>query len=374
MIAEKERTEIDILTNPDVSPCLSIILPTHVRYPHFKEDKQKLKELLQKAEQYFETNYSKAVALLMINKVYELANSIDFHFHSRSRGLGIFVSPDAEKIVHFPFPVKERIVIGDTFETRDVILTETYKLDYWVLCLNEKSIRLFKGEGMHLEEVNDTNFPTEFIDEYDEPRSNRGSSFSYSLKGMKDKSVIKEERFSAFLRIIDRKLSSYLDLKSKLILSGGKKNIADFEKISERSEKIIAKVIGNHDYNNFKTFSGLVWDQAMNYMDQKNEIIFKKFVEAYGTGLAAWGIGNVWEAAIEGKGMTLLVEKDFSHTGFLAKNEYKLLFDPPNILHKIITDSVDDVIEIIMKKGGNVVFFENGKLDDYGNIGLLLRY
>ena len=374
MITEKETSEIDLLTGVDVSPCISIIFPTHLRYPHFKEDKQKLKEMLQKVENYLEINYPKAIAVPMINKVFELANRIDFYFNTRSKGLGIFVSPETAKIVQFPFTVKEKIVISDTFETRDIILLENYKLDYWVLCLNEKSIRLFKGEGMQLEEVNDTNFPTEFVDEYDEPRSNRGSSFSYSLKGMKDKSVIKEERFSAFLRIIDRKLSTYLNIKSKLILSGGKKNISDFEKNSERAEKIIAKVVGNHDYNNLKAFTDLIWEQVMNYMNPKNEIIFKQFVEAFGTGRAAWGIESVWRAAKEGKGLTLLVEKDFSHTGFVAKNEFKLLYRPPNTLHKNITDSVDDVIEIILKKGGNVIFLENGKLDAYNHIGLLLRY
>src|SRR3990172_2414486 len=122
MIAEKVKTEIDVLTNPDVSPCVSIIFPTHVKYPQFKDDKQKLRELLLRTEDYLEINYSKGIALPMINKVYALANSIDFYFHARSKGLGIFVSPDVAKIVRFPFTVKEKVVIADTFETRDIIL------------------------------------------------------------------------------------------------------------------------------------------------------------------------------------------------------------------------------------------------------------
>ena len=121
-------------------------------------------------------------------------------------------------------------------------------------------------------------------------------------------------------------------------------------------------------------FSDLVWEQVLNYLNQRNEIIFKQFVEAYGTGMATSGIENVWKATKEGKGLTLLVEKDFSHAGFLAKNEYKLLLHPPATLHKIIADSVDDVIETILKKGGNVIFLENGKLNEYDNIGLLMRY
>ena len=374
MIAVKEKKEIELMTSPKVSPCVSIIFPTHMRYPHFKEDQLKLKKMVQSAEDYLSMNYTEAIAQPMRKKVQALAGSIDFNFHSRSKGLGIFVSPDAAKIIHFPFPVKEKLVVSDNFETRDVILAETYQLEYWVLSLNERALRLFKGKGMEIVEVNDDNFPTEFVDDFDEPKPSRGSSYSSSLKGMKDKSLIKEERFTAFLRIIDKKLQSYLNLDSKLILSGGKKNIVYFEKVSEHKEKVIAKVAGNHDYDNLKKFSDLVWKQVKDYLDQENEKTFKQFVEAYGTGLAAWGIESVWKAAKEGKGLTLLVEKDFSHPGFLAKNEFKLLHNPPNTLHKTITDSVDDVIEIVLKNGGNVVFFDNGKLDDYGNIGLLLRY
>ena len=374
MIAEKEKRETELLINPLVSPCVSIILPTHTRYPHFKEDQQKLKKMLQKAEDYLGINYTEATALPLISKVYEIANSIDFNFHSRSKGLGIFVSSDTTKIVHFPFDVKEKMVIGSNFETRDIILADSYQLDYWVLCLNERSLRLFKGKGMELIEVKDGDFPTEFVDDFDEPKPSRGSSYSYSLKGVKDKSLVKEERFTAFLRIIDKKLQSYLDIKSKIILSGVKKNINYFEKISEHNNKIIAKVDGNHDYENLKIFSDLLWDQVMNYLANENEKIFKQFVEAFDTGWTAWGIESVWKAAKEGKGLTLLVEKDFSHSGFLGKNEYKLLHQPPNGLHKIIADAVDDVIETILKKGGKVVFLENGKLKDYNNIGLLLRY
>ena len=376
MIAEKEKKEIELLTNPQESPCVSIIFPTHTRYPHFKEDQQKLKKMLQKAEEYLGLNYAEATAMPINNKIYAEANSIDFNFHSRSKGLGIFVSPDTAKIVHFPFPVKEKIVIGSNFETRDIILADSYQLDYWVLCLNERALRLFKGKGMEIVEVKDNTFPTEFVDDFAEPKSSRGNSFGYSLKGVKDKSLIKEERFTAFLRIIDKKLQSYLDLnlKSKLILSGVKKNINYFEKISEHRDKVIAKVDGNHDYENLKIFSDLVWEQVIDYRANENEKIFKQFVDAFDTGWTAWGIESVWKAAMEGKGLTLLVEKDFSHAGFLGKNEYKLLHHPPASLHKIITDAVDDVIEIILKKGGNVIFLENGKLNEYNNIGLILRY
>ncbi|MGP8216626.1 MAG: hypothetical protein ACLQQ4_13760 [Bacteroidia bacterium] len=374
MSAVKEKKETGTIAKQDTNPYISIILPTHERYPHFNEDTQLLNSLLKKVENSLRLKYPETIALQMINKTSEVINNIEFYFHPRSKGLGIFVSPFSEKVIHFPFPVTEKIVVSDHFENRAIILAESYQLDYCVLTLNEKSVRLFKCKGMEMNEVKNNNFPAQFIDEFEEPKPSRGDSWDHSLKGMDDKSTIMEERVEAFLRTVDRKISSYMGAETKLILSGGKKNIADFEKISRHSNKIIAIVPGNYDYNEQKTFSDLVWTQVMNYLKEENEKIFTQFVEATGTGLAVYGIENVWEAAQEGKGLALLVEKDFSQPAFLGNNKFKLFLHPPVTEHKIVTDSVNDLIEIVLEKGGKVVFMENGDLKDFRNIGLLLRY
>lgn len=372
MIGEKLKKELNAMKISVAHPCVSIIFSTNLKYPHFKEDLQKLKGLLRKAEDYLAVKYPEKISEPLVGKVREVAGGVDF-FHVRSEGLGIFVSENHAEVVHFPFPVKERVVVTDNFETRDKVMAETFQLAYLVLCLNERSIRLFKGKGMTLEEVTDINFPTEFIDQYMEPKPSRGSSYGNSLKGTHDKSFIEEERFTSFLRLIDKKLGVYLN-GSKLILSGGKKNIADFEKISDHSTRVIAKVAGNHDYDNIKKFQALVWKQVKNFLKQEDEKVLAQFKEAYGTGMAAWGIEKVWQAAQEGKGLTLLVEKDFSHPAFHGENKYKLLHGRPNAGQKIVMDAVDDVIEIVLKKGGSVVFLENGQMEDFNKIGLLLRY
>jgi len=123
-----------------------------------------------------------------------------------------------------------------------------------------------------------------------------------------------------------------------------------------------------------KTFSDLVWNRVMNYLKEENEKIFRQFAEATGTGSAVYGIENVWESAQEGKGLILLVEKDFSQPAFIGNNKFKLFLHPLVSEHKTITDSVNDVIEIVLEKGGKVVFMDNGELRDFSKIGLLLRY
>jgi hypothetical protein len=42
--------------------------------------------------------------------------------------------------------------------------------------------------------------------------------------------------------------------------------------------------------------------------------------------------------------------------------------------HEILGDAVESIIEAVISKNGNVVMVENGKLTDFDQIALMLRY
>lgn len=96
--------------------------------------------------------------------------------------------------------------------------------------------------------------------------------------------------------------------------------------------------------------------------------------DALGKKLAVTGILSVWQAAEEGKGLILLVEKDYALPGFVTEEGSKLFLHPPAEPHRIITDAVDDVMETVLAKGGKVKMVENGKLNNYEHMALILRY
>ena len=94
-----------------------------------------------------------------------------------------------------------------------------------------------------------------------------------------------------------------------------------------------------------------------------------------GEHLGISGIQEVWQAAKEGRAFKLLVEKDFRKPGFVAKDAYKLFFlRPPQNSHKILADAVDDIIEMVLEKNGQVFFTDNDALKDYQRIALITRY
>ena len=85
-------------------------------------------------------------------------------------------------------------------------------------------------------------------------------------------------------------------------------------------------------------------------------------------------VGEAWRKANEGRGKLLLVERDFHQPGRLDASGLLLLPADDPTAQDVIPDAVDEVIETVLNKGGEVVFVENGQLDAYQRIALVLRY
>ncbi len=83
----------------------------------------------------------------------------DIDYRYALDGLAIFVNHDFARKFYLPFPVKERVIIDESFATRDLVLTMNRSSRYWVLALSEKPTRLFEGARDTLAEITDYGFP-----------------------------------------------------------------------------------------------------------------------------------------------------------------------------------------------------------------------
>lgn len=152
--------------------------------------------------------------------------------------------------------------------------------------------------------------------------------------------------------------------------------ISWFEERSKHRSAIIGRYAGNYAHSNLKELAGLVWPAVMQNYRSRNEAILKEFTEKTGQGLTFTDLAEIWKATKEGKAFKLLVEKDYRRPGFVDRDEtqYHLYLHPPVKPHKVITDVIDDIIEMILEKNGEVYFFENGELGEQGRIALITRY
>ena len=355
--------------------CVSIIVPTHRLSPERRVDKLEVERALDNARQFLQFRYTEPQIKPLLQALDELYKEIDFTHNSD--GLGLYVSPNIKFSVQFPFPVEEKVMVGDNFELRDLLYKVNYANPYFVLLLTEKRVRLFEGIWGEINEIKDKNFPKEYKEEYIyNPPSQSTSYAGYShVKGFeKDKSELEAIRFKDFFRHTDKLLNDYLVNNTPLILLGVEKELAWFENISVHKKNIIGKITGSYNYSNPTQLADMAWPVMRSHLDNERVQLIKEFTEKIGEHLGISGIQEVWQAAKEGKAFKLLVEKDFRSPGFVDKDAYRLYLRPPQTPHKVLADAVDDIIEMVLEKNGQVFFTDNGMLKDYQRVALITRY
>ena len=85
-------------------------------------------------------------------------------------------------------------------------------------------------------------------------------------------------------------------------------------------------------------------------------------------------VGEVWRLAHQGRGRLLLVEEDFHFPARVDESGQHITQADDATAPDVIDDAVDEIIETVLAKQGEVVFVENGSLQEHQRIVLILRY
>lgn len=374
-----ETIKIKKLLEEKAEPCVSIIIPLHRTSPDRIKDSKTVQIAVGQVKIFLKQKYIEKdqdhVIDNMIKEIDKVVEKIDFS-HSKD-GIGIYISPYTSQVVEFPFPVKEKFKVGNAFDCRDLLYYLNSIVDYFVLSISKKHIHLFKGKGEEFREVKNKDFPLNYEETYEYSRSSRGTSFGNALKSFeKDKSVLQEVRVIDFLRTADHHLDKYIDGEIYLVVSGGKKEIADYIQITKHKKQIIGKVVGNYNFNGDIQLEHLSWKEVKAYLNDTNRGIISNLKELSGREMVAIGIEEVWEAANEGKGLELFVEKDLEKHAFVSSDGYDLKFRKPvgKKKYNYVNDIVEKTIELVREKHGKVTFIDNGEMKDFNGIALQLRY
>ncbi len=376
MITEKLTGE-DLLRlqNEKGNICVSVIVPTHRKSPERRGDSLEVEKAIEKAKRLLLYKYTEEQAKPLSHSMDEIYDGIDF-LHN-TEGIGLFISPNLRMAVRFPFTVEEKIMAGDSFETRDLLYHINYALPYFTLLLTEKGGRLFEGRWKEITEIADNHWPVEYRDDYEYSKPVRSSSYAGHAHVKiyeKDKSELEAIRFKNFYQRLDDALDAYLLNNIPLILLGPERELPWFEEVTKHKKNVLGKITGSYSHSNLKAITEMAWPVMFEHLQDERKQLVREFEEKIGERLGISGIQQVWEAAGEGKGLKLLVEKDYRCPGFIAENDHHLHLIPPSKPHKILADAVNELIETMIEKGGNVYFTDNEMLKDYGRVALIKRY
>lgn len=363
LVAEKGKT------------CISINFPLQDFSADRKADKLSVEEAIKKVKAQLTEQKNEQVDTL-IDKLNKLYNEIEW---SRNHeGIGLYASENAGYGTTFPFTVAQKIIVDNQFDLTNLLYKIQYTFPYYVLHLDEKRARFFTGNLKELQEITNADFPLEYKEDYEYMPPSRSTSYAGSSheKGFeKDKPTLDKMRVDAYLLKTDELLDQYIKNNEELILSGVKRSTTAFMNRSNHDKNIIGVINGNYEWFNNHELSTITWSAIENYLNELSLEEISQFEEKIGEGLFEEGIINVWEAVNDGRGMTLLLEKDYAITGYLPNaTPYRLLLKAPEEPHFVMHNACNNLLQMALEKDCNIMLVENGLLRKHQKAALITRY
>ncbi|MDP1713131.1 MAG: hypothetical protein Q8L41_00170 [Anaerolineales bacterium] len=359
------RNDVQQLQSLSDPLSLSILLPTNRSHPENQQDTIRLKNLVSEATDRLVTQYGKREVEPLLTRLEALTAQVDFR--NTLDGLALYVSPNFSRQYVLPFLLKERVILDQTFATRDLVFALHRSPRYWTLVLSEKPTRLFEGLRDTLIEIREGEFPMMHLG----PGGAESLPGGFGIK----RSGIRDEYDRQFFRHVDEAFEHFQSADPlPLTVVGVQRNLAFFEEVSKHNNSTLCTLEGSHDKTSPHELGELVWPLVQEGLASQRKEVFNELGKAIGARQFASGIQSVWQAAQEGRGAILLVEQGF-HTSARLDSTGINLIPADNLAEAgILDDAVDELIETVLSKGGQVVFTEDGTLELHQRIVLILRY
>ncbi len=346
-------------------PALSLRLPTHRKLPDSLQDPTRLKNLLRQAEKaLIEKDVPGAVVHEYVNRLERFHKNLDYRH--LDQGLCVFVAGDRIESVMIPEPVEESVVVGETFLTRDLVRVLNRMPRYHLLVLSEKATRLYEGWGRRLREQTAGPFPMTHDEGDDEPPEgfNRGV----------DPKMHANERLKVFLNKVASAAQAHANAHRLPLFLAGVDRLRSFHGEVAGSQPLAGEVEGNFDRSGEHELAEALSPVLEEWLQSRRQEVLDRFDAVKGTRSGVTGLQDVGKAAVMGRVDTLLLESGYAEPGSFDRSTGEAILSSGNGALGA-DDVVDEIVETVMERGGDVVFYRDGRLAGAGApIGAILRF
>ncbi len=281
-----------------------------------------------------------------------------------ARSLALYASAGAEALIRLPVTVRDRAVVDPTFATRDLVRALHRTPRHLVLALNSGHARLFDAAGESLLPALTTAFPMHADRTADAPSRGRADRPSRTTgAGELD-----------FYRRVDAALGTYLRLHpAPLVLVGDERATAAFRRVSTNCARLAGTVRGNltnADTGRLTTRIRTVLDA---YLHRRQDEALALIGQRAAAGRVASGMPAAWLAARTQRPEMLVVDETLYYPARLS-DDGDTLVPAPDVEHPdVMDDAVDELIELVLVRGGWIAFTDPGALDRHHGVALVTR-
>ncbi len=373
------------LLSTELSPCLSLYMPAHRSHPENQQDPIRFKNLVKQLEESLLQKYTASEASEFLRPFEALADDNNFWNHT-AVGLGVFSGTGFFKTVGLPIEVAELAVVADSFHTKPLrkYLQSTDR--YHVLGLSLHDIHLYEGNRHSLVEVGfqaDITQSREELTGEDDTKEKHltvasyggtgaGSGMHHGHGGYKEEVEKDTERF--FRAVAADIAESYSKPTGwPLILAALPEHHSLFRQVSKNPLLLDEGITVNPDTLTNEKLIGMAWEIMEPEYLKKLDDLAGRFMQAKGNDKGSDDYKEIAVAAIEGRIETLIVESDriipVRVTNLVTGNTQNKDIQNPRV-----DDLLDDMGELVIKMGGQVMVFPAGKMPTETGLAAIYHY
>ncbi|RFU19955.1 baeRF3 domain-containing protein [Geodermatophilus marinus] len=261
-------------------------------------------------------------------------------------GIAVFVNPAVREVVRLPVPVADRVVVDPTFATRDLVRALHRTPRHLVLLLSEREARLLEGVAEDLRPPPRSPFPV----------------------------LAEGTGRDAFLRRIDESLGTHLRLHpAPLVLVGAERTLARFRRVSRNLGRLAGTVTGGLTRAPLPDLVPRIREVLDAYLLSRQDEALALLDRRRSRHAVVDGIEAVWLAARRERPEMLAVEEGYVFPARLSPDG-DFVTPADDVDHPdVVDDLVDEVIEVVLLRGGWVALVTDGALADHGRVALTVR-
>jgi len=353
------------LRKPRPYPAVSVLTPTHRREPDKAQDPVRLRNVVAEAKKQIESDpaVTRERRTDLVKQLDQALAEVDLA-HTED-GLAIFAAPGEHQVWSLARTVPERVVLSDTFLTRNLVAAQVSERPFWVLAVSADRVTLWNGGGGHVVEDHSGGFPlTRSVENFDAERQERIGDMP---------STFRDEGTRHFLRDADTALGAVLRENPRpLYITGETAALSCLDEIGTVTKDAVHVPHGGLAH----ATPNAVWQAVRPLItaeEKKNaDEVARELVTAMGRKEFAAGVDEVWQNAGEGRIRLLAVEENYRVT--VRDNGGDHLIPAESGELDAREDIVDEIVEQCLETGAEVRFVPDGSLGDAKGIAGVLRY
>jgi len=364
-------------------PCLSLYQSTHRRHPENRQDPIRFRNLVKELEGLL-GSMDPAETRQLLEPLEALAHDTEFWHHTLD-GLAVLRGPGIFRALRLPRPVVEWVSVGETFHTRPLRRFLQSVDRYQVLGLSLDKIQFFEGNRDALDELDlvagvprtieealgaDLTKPHQTVAAY----GGVGGAANRMHHGQGAKADEADIDAKRFFRAVDRAVLEHYSKPSglPLVLAALPEHHHMFRQVSQNPLLIAEGIRFNPDALSADDLRSLAWQAVEVRNHERLASLLDEYERARSNSVGSDDVEQVAKATTSGRVETLLIEADRQLAGRLDSATGRVELKNPSRAH--VDDVLDDMSELVAKKGGKVLVIPAERMPSRTGIAAIYRY